>query len=66
MPIAYNNLTLFLSFNKNSADSWTTQTPLVHLYAGAFFHYMLDWVLGCRTGDTEDWLWTFRWISIVG
>ena len=36
MLVAYNNLTLLLSFNNNSADSWTTQTPQVHLYAGVF------------------------------
>ena len=48
MHVAYNNLTLFLNFNKNSADSRTTQTPQVHLYTGVFFfffHYMLATVL---------------------
>lgn len=62
MLVAYNNLTLLLSFNNNSADSWTTQTPQVHLYAGVFSLHacysticstVVDQVLGCRTGDTE-------------
>lgn len=62
MLVAYHNLTLFLSFNNNSADSWTTKTPLVHMYAGAFSLHacysticstVVDWALGCRTRDTE-------------